>query len=219
MASLPGIPDGVSLDQQPASTQERAPPPHQASPASISPMGDLFANSFQDKMNKDPELKAWDASRPPVGPSTAYPPPNPITKSPLASSNTIQRLRIEELRHFGLHVKSSRNNTITTVSSPEGARLKTYSGGICGFKGSRRSSYEAGYQCAVKAIEFVQTLMEKEPKLKVNLFVNGFGQGRDAMHKALVASEGDAVRRTITRVTDVTPMKIGGTRAKKKRRT
>jgi len=47
---------------------------------------------------------------------------------------------------------------------------------------------------------------------------SGFGQGRDAVFKALMTSEGDDVRPYVLRVTDNTPIKIGGTRAKKTRR-
>lgn len=169
-------------------------------------------------MDKDSELQEWDRTRQPMAPDTAYPrptQPNPVTG---VEAGKI-RGSMEQLLHYGLYVKSTRNNTITTVSSPTGERLKTYSGGICGFKGNRRSSYEAGYQCAIKAIEFLQEVKEKDTKrVRVNLFLNGFGQGRDAMHKALITSEGEVVRKSITMVTDITAMKIGGTRAKKKRR-
>lgn len=168
-------------------------------------------------MNQDPELKAWDRDRPPVG--TMYPRPNPPPPNPMSSQAIIsRRIQSHEDRFYGLYVKSTRNNTITTVTDPDGAALKKFSGGICGFKGHRRSGYEAGYMCAVKAIEYLEETKEKDPKMKVALYLNGFGQGRDAMNKALISSEGERVVGNVKRITDITGMKIGGTRAKKKRR-
>ena len=52
----------------------------------------------------------------------------------------------------------------------------------------------------------------------LEIIFKGFGQGREAMQKALLASEGEKVRPFVARLTDHTPVKIGGTRAKKARR-
>jgi small subunit ribosomal protein S11 len=54
--------------------------------------------------------------------------------------------------------------------------------------------------------------------VRFEVLFKGFGRGREAVYKALMTSEGDDVRPFITRVTDNTPIKIGGTRAKKTRR-
>jgi len=53
---------------------------------------------------------------------------------------------------------------------------------------------------------------------RFEVLFKGFGQGREAVFKALMTSEGDDVRPFVARVTDNTPIKIGGTRAKKTRR-
>jgi small subunit ribosomal protein S11 len=63
----------------------------------------------------------------------------------------------------------------------------------------------------------VEECNQKDP-LALEVFFKGFGQGRDALQKALATSEGDAVRPLVITVTDRTPIKIGGTRAKKMRR-
>jgi len=63
----------------------------------------------------------------------------------------------------------------------------------------------------------IKAIQDAHP-LELELFFKGFGQGREAMHKALLTSEGDTVRQLVTRITDRTPIKIGGTRAKKTRR-
>jgi len=101
-----------------------------------------------------------------------------------------------------------------------------WSGGSCGFKGVNRSGYEAGYQCAVRAFARVKELARESAEMggvgaggpRFEVLFKGFGRGREAVYKALMTSEGDDVRPFVTRVTDNTPIKIGGTRAKKTRR-
>lgn len=107
----------------------------------------------------------------------------------------------------------------------------SWSGGSCGFKGVNRSGYEAGYQCAVRAFARVQQLAHESAEkmglggvgasaggARFEVLFKGFGRGREAVIKALMTSEGDDVRPYVTRVTDNTPIKIGGTRARKTRR-
>ena len=57
-----------------------------------------------------------------------------------------------------------------------------------------------------------------EHAFNLELLFKGFGQGRDALQKALLTVEGENIRNLIIRLTDRTPIKIGGTRAKKARR-
>lgn len=46
---------------------------------------------------------------------------------------------------------------------------------------------------------------------------NGFGQGREAVFRALLAGEGQPTKGLISKMTDKTPVKIGGVRPKKRR--
>lgn len=114
------------------------------------------------------------------------------------------------------------------MSDSSGHPIKSgsWSGGSCGFKGVNRSGYEAGYQCAVRAFARVKQLALESAEMggggsggaRFEVLFKGFGRGREAVYKALMTSEGDGVRPFVTRVTDNTPIKIGGTRAKKTRR-
>ena len=54
--------------------------------------------------------------------------------------------------------------------------------------------------------------------VKLALKFKGFGWGREAVQKAFMTSEGDKIRSSVMVVEDRTPIKIGGTRAKKARR-
>ncbi|KAH9007036.1 mitochondrial ribosomal protein subunit S18 [Lactarius hatsudake] len=113
-----------------------------------------------------------------------------------------------EVLNYQIHVACTPNNTHNGC----------WSGGSCGFKGVNRSGYEAGYQCAVRAFARVKELAREVPGARFEFLFKGFGQGRDAVFKALMTSEGDDVRPFVNRVTDNTPIKIGGTRARKTRR-
>ncbi|KAF9485403.1 translational machinery component [Pholiota conissans] len=118
---------------------------------------------------------------------------------------------------YRLHCHSSRNNTIVTFTKPDGATIAWASGGSCGFKKSNRAGYEAGYQCAKTM--FQEILKEKNTvDLSLELFFKGFGEGREAMKTAILGAEGELIRPIVTRITDRTPIKIGGTRSKKTRR-
>lgn len=151
---------------------------------------------------------------PPVG--TAFPPPQGDA-NPVRDGNKQPK---EKVNHkYNLYVQSTRNNTIATLTRPNGNPIITVSGGKVGFKGVRKSSYEAGYQCAVTMFKRVLDVREKEGNaMKLEVLFSGFGQGRDAMFRALMSEEGADVRKLVSRVTDTTPIKIGGTRAQKARR-
>lgn len=165
--------------------------------------------------------------RRPVG-ADDPPSPGPATyksaeSNPLSTPDSV----IRSAYRFDCH--SSRNNTITTLSSltydkdpfkpPRSNVIAWYSGGSLKFKKSQRASYEAGYQCVIHVFKLLEKLkQEKGSWVTVELYFNGFGQGREALKTALMATEGVAIRDTIRKVTDCTPLKIGGTRSKKTRR-
>ncbi|KAI0751481.1 hypothetical protein C8Q80DRAFT_1098140 [Daedaleopsis nitida] len=121
---------------------------------------------------------------------------------------------------YAVYVKASRNNTIVTFARPKDrllAPLVTLTGGKLGFKKSNRNGYEAGYQCSVGIIAAMEKELERT-EFEWELYLNGFGQGRDAMLTALTTAVGEKVKPLLKRVTDRTPLKIGGTRGQKTRR-
>ncbi|KAF5388271.1 hypothetical protein D9615_000175 [Tricholomella constricta] len=158
-------------------------------------------------------LGRLDSPPPPTAGPEGYPPakaPNPfVAKDRLAYLNQVPRYR--------LYCQSTRNNTITTLMTDKYTPLASFTGGSCGFKKVNRSSYEAGYQCAVHMFKHIADLAQTRD-FQIDLYFKGFGQGRDAMHRALLTTEGENVRPLVVSITDRTPIKIGGTRAKKMRR-
>jgi small subunit ribosomal protein S11 len=107
------------------------------------------------------------------------------------------------------HILSTFNNTIVTISDVQGNAVAWSSAGMCGFKGSRKSTpyaaQIAGEQAGKKAVECgVKTL-------EVN--VRGPGSGRDTALRAL-----QAVGMRVTIIRDVTPIPHNGCRPPKRRR-
>ncbi|PIL36843.1 hypothetical protein GSI_00533 [Ganoderma sinense ZZ0214-1] len=158
----------------------------------------------------------FDDDLPPAASSESFP-RNPASSNPITLARRSTKPNQASRLVYAVSVKSSRNNTIITFARENGQQILTLTGGKLGFKKSNRNGYEAGYQCAVGII----AKMEEELKgtdfdWKLNL--NGFGQGRDAMLTALTTAVGSVVKPKLKRITDKTPLKIGGTRGMKTRR-
>ncbi|RCV33156.1 hypothetical protein SETIT_7G059900v2 [Setaria italica] len=80
-----------------------------------------------------------------------------------------------------IHVQASFNNTIITVTDPQGRVVFWSSAGTCGFKSSRKASPYAGQRTAVDAIRTVGLQ-------RAEVMVKGAGSGRDAALRAIAKS-------------------------------
>ncbi len=107
------------------------------------------------------------------------------------------------------HIQATFNNTIITVTDPEGNTITWASAGTAGFKGSRKSTPYAAQMAAQQVARSAQDNGMRE----VDIFVKGPGPGREAAIRALQAA-GMVVRS----ITDVTPIPHNGCRPPKKRR-
>lgn len=107
------------------------------------------------------------------------------------------------------YVNASFNNTIVTLTDPDGNVMATSSAGILGFKGSRKSTafaaQRAGEEAARRAVD--------QGLRTVDVYVKGPGSGREAAIRALA---GAGIR--VTSIRDVTPTPHNGCRPPKKRR-
>ena len=108
-----------------------------------------------------------------------------------------------------VHIFASFNNTIITVTDPQGNAVCWGSAGSAGFKGSRKSTPFAARLAAEQAIKAAQSMGIQE----VDLFVKGPGPGRESAIRA-VQSLGLRVRS----IADITPVAHNGCRPPKKRR-
>jgi len=108
-----------------------------------------------------------------------------------------------------VHIQSSFNNTIVTITDATGNALSWASAGQLGFRGSRKSTPYAAQMAADTACTAA-----KEYGLKtVEVFVNGPGSGREAAIRALQAAGLE-----VTLIRDVTPVPHNGCRPPKRRR-
>ncbi|RLB10007.1 MAG: 30S ribosomal protein S11 [Deltaproteobacteria bacterium] len=112
--------------------------------------------------------------------------------------------------HTGvIHIHSTFNNTIVTVTDPQGNVIAQSSAGRVGFKGSRKSTPFAAQLAAKDAI---QKAMEHGLRV-AEVKIKGPGVGREAALRALQI-EG----LTITLIKDITPIPHNGCRPPKRRR-
>ena len=107
------------------------------------------------------------------------------------------------------HIKATFNNTIVTITDPNGDVLCWATAGTSGFKGSRKSTpfaaQKAAETCAERAAKFGVREMEVR--------VKGPGSGRES---AITGLQTAGI--TIKSIEDVTPLPHNGCRPPKKRR-
>lgn len=108
-----------------------------------------------------------------------------------------------------VHVKSTFNNTIITVTDPRGNAIAWASAGSCGFKGARKSTPFA----ATVAAETVAKKVLDRGMRSVEVHVRGPGAGREAALRAIQAA---GLR--VNLIKDVTPLPHNGCRPSKRRR-
>ena len=107
------------------------------------------------------------------------------------------------------HVKSTFNNTLVAITTPDGDVLLRGSAGKMGFKGSRKGTPFAAGQIANTLAKDMQAMGVKN--MEINL--QGPGSGRDSVVRAFL---GAGLHISVLR--DVTPLPHNGCRPPKKRR-
>ncbi|MBI3972440.1 MAG: 30S ribosomal protein S11 [Chloroflexi bacterium] len=107
------------------------------------------------------------------------------------------------------HVQATFNNTIVTITDPNGNPISWGTAGASGFKGSRKST---PYAAGVTAESAARRAMEHGMRT-VEVLVKGPGSGRESAIRAL-----QAAGLAVTSITDVTPVPHNGPRPPKRRR-
>jgi small subunit ribosomal protein S11 len=107
------------------------------------------------------------------------------------------------------HIQATFNNTLVTISDPNGNVLSWSSAGASNFKGSRKST---PYAAQVTAENAARKAMEHGVR-QVEVYVRGPGAGREAAIRAL---QGAGLQ--VVSITDVTPIPHNGCRPPKRRR-
>lgn len=108
-----------------------------------------------------------------------------------------------------VHIKATFNNTLITVTDPEGDTICSSSTGCVGFKGSRKSTPFAAQQAAQRCASAAMRYGVREVEIRVK----GPGSGRES---AISALQQAGLR--ISSIEDVTPLPHNGCRPPKRRR-
>lgn len=124
-------------------------------------------------------------------------------------SNRNQKKESKNIAIGVAHVHASFNNTIVTITDPNGNTISWASAGNANFKGSRKGTPFAAQVAAEKASRLAQDHGMKQ----ISVEVKGPGSGRETAIRALSASGLE-----VTGITDVTPLPFNGCRPPKRRR-
>lgn len=108
-----------------------------------------------------------------------------------------------------VHIQSTFNNTIVTITDPVGNVVAWSSAGVQGFKGSRKSTPFAAQLAAEDA---AKKAMEHGMK-NVEVYVKGPGAGRESALRSLQSAGFNVIL-----IKDVTPIPHNGCRPPKRRR-
>ena len=123
--------------------------------------------------------------------------------------NARKRKVKKNVPHGQVHIHTTFNNTVITITDTEGNTISWASAGTMGIKGSKKSTPFAAGMAAEKAGKDATDAGMKT----VDVFVKGLGAGRESAIRSL-ATAGLEVKT----ITDVTPIPHNGCRPPKKRR-
>ena len=107
------------------------------------------------------------------------------------------------------YIQSTFNNTIITLTDPQGNVIAWGSSGTAGFKGSRKGT---PYAAQLAARDAARKAMEHGLR-RIEVYVKGPGSGREAAIRSL-----QSAGLYITSIRDVTPIPHNGCRPPKRRR-
>jgi small subunit ribosomal protein S11 len=108
-----------------------------------------------------------------------------------------------------VHIQSTFNNTIVTITDTQGNAISWATAGHCGFKGTRKGTPFAAQVASERAARAAQ----EHGLRRVEVYVKGPGAGRETAIRAL-----QGVGLEISMIKDVTPIPHNGCRPPKRRR-
>lgn len=152
----------------------------------------------ENKETKAPEAKAAAGAAPAAG-----------TAAPGAAPAPRRRRTRRSVPEGVAHVHATFNNTIVTITDPQGLVVAWASAGSVGFKGSRKGTPFAAQMAAEAAARKVGDFGMRA----VIVFVKGPGGGRESAVRALQATGLNVIS-----IKDVTPIPHNGCRPPKRRR-
>ena len=132
-----------------------------------------------------------------------------MAKAVVAKKTVRRRKERKNIERGAVHISSTFNNTIVTITDTAGNAISWASAGGLGFRGSKKSTPFAAQTAAETA---AKAAMEHGLKT-VEVYVKGPGAGREAAIRALQAAGLE-----VSMIKDVTPIPHNGCRPPKRRR-
>ena len=123
--------------------------------------------------------------------------------------NARKRKVKKNIPHGEVHIHTTFNNTVITITDTLGNTVSWASAGTMGIKGSKKSTPFAAGMAAEKAGKAAADAGMRT----VDVFVKGLGSGRESAIRSLAT-----VGLEVKTITDVTPIPHNGCRPPKKRR-
>lgn len=120
-----------------------------------------------------------------------------------------KKSKVKNIARGVAHIQASFNNTVITITDPQGNVVCWASSGAAGFKGSKKSTPFA----AQRASEMAAKKAMENGMREVEVFIKGPGSGRESAIRAL-----QAAGLQISSIRDVTPLPHNGCRPPKRRR-
>ncbi len=128
----------------------------------------------------------------------------------MAKKTTTSKKRVVKVDAYGqLHVASTFNNVIVTITNSTGQVISWSSAGKMGFRGSKKNTPYAAQVAAADAAKVAYDLGLR----KVKAYVKGPGSGRES---AIRTVHGAGIE--VTEIIDVTPLPHNGCRPKGRRK-
>lgn len=116
---------------------------------------------------------------------------------------------VKQVPRGNAYIQASYNNTIITITDPNGAALGWCSSGSTGFKGPKKAT---PYAASVVVKELMNKIVDYGVK-EVNVYIKGIGGGRESAIRALHING-----LNVLTITDMTPIPHNGCRPPKRRR-
>jgi small subunit ribosomal protein S11 len=128
----------------------------------------------------------------------------------MAKNTKVVKKRVVKVESIGqVHISSTFNNIIISITNTEGQVISWASAGKAGFRGSKKNT---PYAAQVAAQDCGKVAFDLGVR-RAEVFVKGPGAGRESAIRALAG-----LGIEITTITDVTPIPHNGCRPPKRRR-
>lgn len=125
------------------------------------------------------------------------------------NKKVVKKRKVAIDAHGQVHIKSTFNNIIISITNSQGQVISWSSAGKMGFRGSKKNTPYAAQVASADAAKVATDLGLQ----KVDVFVKGPGAGRESAIRSLSVSGLDVLS-----IQDITPLPHNGCRPPKRRR-